>query len=57
MSRSSPYSLARGRAAVVAAPHDPLVQGAQPITLPMLRLATWLLRESGSGTRRPSINC
>ena len=36
---------------VVAAPHDPLVQGAQPITLPMLRLATWLLRESGSGTR------
>jgi DNA-binding transcriptional LysR family regulator len=36
---------------VVAAAHDPLVQGAQPIPLPMLRLATWLLRESGSGTR------
>jgi len=36
---------------VVAAARDPLVQRAQPITLAMLREATWLLRESGSGTR------
>jgi DNA-binding transcriptional LysR family regulator len=36
---------------LVAAAHDPIVQGAQPITLAMLRQATWLLRESGSGTR------
>jgi DNA-binding transcriptional LysR family regulator len=36
---------------LVAAAHDPIVQRAQPITLAMLRQATWLLRESGSGTR------
>lgn len=36
---------------LVAAVHDPIVQCAQPITLAMLRQATWLLRESGSGTR------
>jgi DNA-binding transcriptional LysR family regulator len=36
---------------VVAAASDPLVQRAQPIPLSMLRQATWLLRESGSGTR------
>jgi DNA-binding transcriptional LysR family regulator len=36
---------------VVAAAHDPILQGAQPIPLQLLRLATWLLRESGSGTR------
>jgi DNA-binding transcriptional LysR family regulator len=36
---------------VVAAAQDPLAQRAPPITLPMLRRATWLLRESGSGTR------
>ena len=36
---------------LVAAAHDPIVQRAQPVTLAMLRQATWLLRESGSGTR------
>jgi DNA-binding transcriptional LysR family regulator len=36
---------------VVAAAHDPMLRGAQPIPLRMLRRATWLLRESGSGTR------
>jgi len=36
---------------LVAATHDPIVRGVQPITLAMLRQATWLLRESGSGTR------
>jgi len=36
---------------VVAAANDPLAQRAQPIPLSMLRQATWLLRESGSGTR------
>lgn len=36
---------------LVAAVHDPILQQAQPITLEMLRQATWLLRESGSGTR------
>ncbi len=36
---------------LVAAVHDPIVQRAQPLTLAMLRQATWLLRESGSGTR------
>jgi DNA-binding transcriptional LysR family regulator len=36
---------------VVAAAHDPMLRGAQPISLRMLRRATWLLRESGSGTR------
>jgi len=36
---------------LVAAAHDPIVLRAQPVTLAMLRQATWLLRESGSGTR------
>lgn len=36
---------------LVASAHDPIVQRAQPVTLAMLRQATWLLRESGSGTR------
>jgi DNA-binding transcriptional LysR family regulator len=36
---------------LVAAAHDPIVQRAQPVTLATLRQATWLLRESGSGTR------
>jgi DNA-binding transcriptional LysR family regulator len=36
---------------LVAAVDDPIVQRAPPITLAMLRQATWLLRESGSGTR------
>ncbi len=36
---------------VVAAAHDPMLRGTQPIPLRMLRRATWLLRESGSGTR------
>ena len=36
---------------LVAAVHDPIVQQARPITLAMLREATWLLREAGSGTR------
>ena len=36
---------------LVTAVHDPIVQRARPITLAMLRQATWLLRESGSGTR------
>lgn len=38
---------------VVAAPHDPIVprRARSPISLPALSKATWLLRESGSGTR------
>jgi DNA-binding transcriptional LysR family regulator len=36
---------------LVAAVDDPILRGARPITLTMLRQATWLLRESGSGTR------
>ena len=38
---------------VVASVHDPIVprRGQAPITLQALRKATWLLRESGSGTR------
>lgn len=37
---------------VVAAPEDPIVpKSRRPITLEALRRATWLLRESGSGTR------
>lgn len=38
---------------VVAAAHDPIVprRGQPPIALAALRTATWLLRESGSGTR------
>jgi DNA-binding transcriptional LysR family regulator len=38
---------------VVAAPSDPIVprRHQPPVAAPMLRKATWLLRESGSGTR------
>lgn len=36
---------------LVAAVHDPIVQQTLPVTLAMLREATWLLREAGSGTR------
>jgi DNA-binding transcriptional LysR family regulator len=38
---------------VVAAPHDPIVPRRKqaPVSLQALREATWLLRESGSGTR------
>jgi DNA-binding transcriptional LysR family regulator len=36
---------------LVAAVKDPIVQRSLPITLASLRQATWLLRESGSGTR------
>jgi len=35
---------------VVAAARDPILQGPQPVPLSSLRQATWLLRESGSGT-------
>ena len=36
---------------LVAAVDDPILQRSRPVTLAMLRQATWLLRESGSGTR------
>jgi len=36
---------------IVCAPHHPLARAAGPCSMQALRNATWLLRESGSGTR------
>jgi DNA-binding transcriptional LysR family regulator len=36
---------------IVAAPDDALASGGEPLAGPLLREATWLLREPGSGTR------